>query len=373
MKCDTARGNIFNVAGKQIVARGGVWAGVVCARNGDLVVAFGTTSDGVWGGRVMVTRSTDGGTTWSAPGNLVESQWKETGAAGAGSGMATLSDGTILLPFVDVTTPRIPGVPITGPIQTYMDFRGEGNYGRAYVMRSSDNGETWSTPHWIARTGTLTRPHGRILELQDGSVICPVIVYTFYGRKMAHSYSGLVRSLDMGRTWGHVEVVADSDPGYEEELGTRERFNETGVVELPSGRLIALMRVSYIRTQYRTVSDDGGRTWTVPQPNITGKYPNMFISPGGRLVLVQKIIQDNRNMGIRVYTSDDEGVTWQEDVHLESVTGVPESGARPEHAILPDGRIIVFFLDVDPDPDTSHPAWPYTNGVISMNVLEETG
>lgn len=86
--------------------------------------------------------------------------------------------------------------------------------------------------------------------------------------------------------------------------------------------------------------------------------------------MVRKIVVDRRSMGLGLFSSPDDGQTWREEIRLESPLPNSEAGARPAHTMLPDGRILVVFLATNPEPDKSHPAWPYiSGGFIAANII----
>lgn len=121
------------------------------------------------------------------------------------------------------------------------------------------------------RPHNAQRLHRRILELPNGDLLT-----TFYGwmkedrtpsnyqPKMMKTRMMLARSTDKGRHW---KLVADVS--VDPTIGT-EGLTEPVLARVSqgprAGRLICLMRTG--RELYETVSDDGGQTWSRPQPRV---------------------------------------------------------------------------------------------------------
>lgn len=75
------------------------------------------------------------------------------------------------------------------------------------VLRSDDHGHTWSgpTPYTVGVKEPFA--YGRIVELPNGELLCPI-----WGKRVPNEpwRSGLVRSRDGGQTWGeHVTIAYD--------------------------------------------------------------------------------------------------------------------------------------------------------------------
>ena len=111
--------------------------------------------------------------------------------------------------------------------------------------------------------------------------------------ELSHAPIEAHKSTDGGRTWellGRVPPV----PG-----ATDSNCHEPHVVELPSGRLVAMVRIEdhgkdwldpdadlVTFSMVQTASDDGGRSWSVPTPlGYHGSPPHLMRHSSGALVL----------------------------------------------------------------------------------------
>ena len=76
--------------------------------------------------------------------------------------------------------------------------------GRAMIMRSTDEGKTWSKPVTMLDTPDDDR-HPAFVELPDGTLICSVFTYPGGDDALtnpAHAYrTAIIRSFDHGKTW----------------------------------------------------------------------------------------------------------------------------------------------------------------------------
>lgn len=197
----------------------------------------------------------------------------------------------------------------------------------SWVMLSDDAGDTWSPPIRVA----VTAPHGPI-RLRDGTLL-------YLGKQVVASgdleHGGILalRSADGGRTWSELGGV----PIWPGTCGGS--YHEPHVVELPSGRLVGMIRVQHSPaaslagtglldfSMVQTDSDDGGKTWTVARPlgfhgppprlpmtrslGFHGSPPHLLRHSSGLLILSYGYRQDP--YGQRVAFSRDGGETWDHD------------------------------------------------------------
>jgi BNR repeat protein len=223
-------------------------------------------------GRIMLTRSGDGGRTWSAPRVAVDTPRDDRDPS-----VVQLADGTLVLSWFEADFS-------THPLPTP---------GGVWTARSSDNGSTWSSPvrarsahlgegEWtIPPVGAATpgiATSAKIVELPGRSLLLPV-----YGNSPDDASGSItvLRSFDGGRTWPpSLELpVASHPPG--------NSLYEPALALLGDGSLQMAIRTDNVG--YWTSSRDGGRTWSPLRP--TGPYYQQAsdllpIREGGRRLLL---------------------------------------------------------------------------------------
>ena len=202
-----------------------------------------------------------------------------------------------------------------------------------YLRRSHDGGETWSAEeavHPIARATGLS-PYGKIVQLADGTLLMALYGGTEDKKGVC---SWVVRSRDDGQTWNDPSLIA-------------EGFSETGLLLLPSGRILAMPRGNIGTPEdrvWQSESTDEGYSWTEPRP-ITDprEQPGDVIQlKSGRLLLT--FSHRIPPFGVRALVSHDEGRTWLQDQRITLVTesriydcGYPSSVQRD------DGKIVTAY------------------------------
>ncbi len=198
-----------------------------------------------------------------------------------------------------------------------------------YVVRSRDDGRTWSKPQilqddsWCgyARSMIQTKS-GRIVAAVEKAIANP-------GRHVMYTYV----SDDDGLTWKRSNAIDIGKPGgYGDHGGTMEGT----LVELTDGRLYQLLRTRTGRF-WETWSEDGGLTWQKPQKS---KMPSSS-SPGmlarlesGRIVLFWNRFRDpakriGRRDTLSMAFSDDECKSWSEPVIVAS--NITPAGEKQQH------------------------------------------
>jgi len=296
---------------------------------------------------IGLSRSTDGGKTWSAPRPIMD-MGEHGGKPQSENGC---SDANIL---VDAITGRIivsavwthgrPGTHQWGDKGSDPGL-GIDETSQFLCVHSDDHGVTWSGP--VNLTSQLKRPEwwlfapapGNGITLGDGTLVMPT-----QGRdENGVPFSNLITSRDRGETW----VV--SRPA-------RQQTTECAVAEAGDGSLILSMRDDRNRadkgaTNGRAVSvtRDLGVTWDI-HPADHGALPEpvcmaSLIShrmPEGRTVLLFSNPRDKeKRRNLTIQASLDDGKTWPEEhrVLLDDGTGYGYSSL----AMVDDATVGILF------------------------------
>lgn len=280
-------------------------------------------------GRLDLLRSSDGGKSWAGPTVLVDGPQDDRNP-----GLGQLADGTVIVAYTVINRERT-GVDVG---DTSSAPRNDG----VHIMRSTDNGQTWGAPERSegiaaryrqeADEGMSGSPYGKIVQLPDGTAL--MAVYFNFPDERKHQ-SWLFRSTDSGVTWGDSTRMG-------------EHFNETGLVVLGDGRVLAAMRSEVGRYMSLIESSDGGRTWSRPT-RISGdnEHPADLIElSDGRVLLSYG--QRNTPRGVEAILSPDGGRTWDPatKVMLAEEVKYGDNG-YPSSVQIGDGSIVTMYYQVD--------------------------
>ncbi len=346
----------FTILEKFVVHKGrqdeALFPGLTRAANGDLLVSFCTQFDCQPGGEAFLIRSSDEGRTWNAPAFIVRSK-KQDGCINLSVGLTTLKDGTVLYPCCDTKITR----------------KWDQHEADLLILQSHDHGATWSDPESIGTDVIEPFAYGRILELANGDLLCPI-----WGKRLPDEpwRTGLVRSRDGGKTWGsHVTIGYDPDPTlptpHASFLTSDDAdvhcagFNESTLLELPDGRILAVLRQQGVegrkRDLYRSLSRDGGHTWSVPEHMaLWGTSPSLHLGPSGEVILGYRNHLGNpqglTEPGVGLSFSLDGGEHWSGHRLLEDPQGYCyghefEAG-YPAFLNVERGKVLVVFYSYDP-------------------------
>ncbi len=339
-KLEATHGVICRLPGERFGYFG--WPTVAQMEDGTLVVASsGLRAEHVCPfGKTVLNVSRDSGASWSAPRVIQDSLIDDRDA-----GVVDLGGGKLLVTWFRSDTriyadagwlPEAERKTWGSIFATWTDGQVNALLG-SWVMLSADAGETWCEP----LRAPVSTPHGPIL-LKSGDLLYLGKRYKTWD-DMGASLITAARSTDGGRAWetvGTVPVCDKTDPA---------NYHEPHVVELPSGRLLGMIRIqdhsgkmlkeagipSFSLMQ--TESDDGGRTWTPARPlGFHGSPPHLLRHASGTLVLTYGYRQ--APFGQRVAFSRDDGKTWDHDWIIRD-DGPDGDLGYPSTVALADGSL----------------------------------
>ena len=270
---------------------------------------------------IMLRRSTDDGKIWEPAHKIAEAPAdiaRNPAAIGRDAGRGA----TINNP-----------VAIADPVSGAVHFLYCVNYARCFVMRSDDDGKTFSAPKEITATFDQFRQQydwkviatgpGHGIRLQSGRLIVPVwLSLGTGGGGHRPSCVSTIYSDDDGRTWQRGQIVVNDTP-------QTPNPSESTAVQLPDGRVMLNIRCESAR--YRrlvSISPDGATNWSQPTFDdslidpiceasllrLPGKNEIVFANPSNPDLTSPAFTpgpakgKPRKNLTLR--WSDDSGKTW---------------------------------------------------------------
>ena len=298
--------------------------------NGNLMGVFrgGAPHVGI-GGRLDTVTSTDKGHTWSKPKTVIDGPEDDRNPA-----FGQLRNGDLILAFSVLR-----GYDATG-LHLAAKKRSDRLIDGVYLMRSANGGETWSKPersepiHELQKGGASISSFGKLVQLKDGTVLMSVYCEFWDGRG---NRTFVVRSHDNGKTWGDISLVGQD-------------VNETALLGLPDGGLLAALRSVTTGHLSTSLSQDAGHTWSAPILLTKDmEHPaDLILLKNGDVLLTYGV--RNAPFGVAAVLSHDGGKTWdmEHKIILADDTGNIDCG-YPSSVQLPDGKIVTMYYQVD-DP-----------------------
>jgi hypothetical protein len=309
-----------------------------------LVVSSGLRSEHVCPfGKTVLHESKDDGRTWSASRVIQDSPIDDRDA-----GIVNLGGDSVLVSWFRSDTRKYldeDWVPAAWKPAWEEGFKGwtdamvEPLIG-SWVMRSDDGGKSWGEPV----RAPVSAPHGPI-RLAGGDLLYVGKLFSAWD-EMGNGRIAAARSSDGGTTWkvvGRVPVAPRTDAS---------NYHEPHVVELPSGRLVAAIRLDDAPgkpmsaagiphfTIMQTESSDGGATWSMPRwLGFKGSPPHLLRHSSGALVMSYGY--RSKPFGQRVAISRDDGRTWEADWILRDSD--PVDLGYPSTVELADGSLLTVY------------------------------
>ena len=273
-------------------------------------------------GRLDAVRSLDGGTTWATPTIIVDSEADDRNPA-----VGNAPDGPVVLAY-----------------HAQGSYNEDGTWARDLrrvqmrITRSHDGGVTWEPPQNLNYTPMAKHSaYGRIVNLPDGTMLLPIYGGHIGESERTRDYAYILRSRDNGKTWDEPSLIG-------------EGYNETALLLLPDGALLAAMR-SDDRGQLLAVcrSTDSGATWSAPTPVTDAReHPaDLTLLKNGWIVMYFGVRHEP--YGVNALVSRDNGVTWDTRLILCDDLG-PNDLGYPSTVKLGDQLVTAYYCSPPGSP-----------------------
>ena len=198
--------------------------------------------------------------------------------------LLTLKDGTILCASYGWSFLREDGLE---NLKKQHFQSGNGTFLGGYIVKSTDNGKTWSDPIYppsidqevnydMYGNKVPVYNRGAMYESKSGRIFWVVAATDNAQSKKTSNY--LMYSDDKGESWNYMSVVAE-DP--------KTSFNETSIYETPKGDLVAFLRTAGYDDQACIArSTDGGKSFKWQGMGFKGHPLHALRLPDGKVLVV---------------------------------------------------------------------------------------
>ena len=300
-------------------------------------------------GKVLASRSTDGGYTWAPPYPVQNTPLDDRDAGVVQSG------NTVLLTSFNNSRKQQRIYADNGKyppthrafVESYLDLvtdEEETRYLGATLAVSRDNGYTFSEP----KAMPITSPHGPLV-MPDGS-------FLWIGRRFSDSSPAsfpylpegiyALRLTADGQVMGEPWLIVPASP----EQNTL--YCEPHAAIMPDGSILLSIRVQNYKekpfrfTVYLCRSTDGGATFSEPMATgWDGSPPHILVTKSGAVVLTYARRREPFAECARV--SYDSGVTWSEEIVLDDTAPTLDIG-YPCTAENEKGELVTVYYQNNP-------------------------
>jgi len=260
---------------------------------------------------VLVSRSRDGGRTWSDPVTLIR------------DGAAAFNDKESIT--ADPADPRY--------VYATWDRLRESGGAPTWFSRTSDGGQSWEEARSIFGEGSGTGQtlNNQIVVLPDGTLVNFFTWFDSATGNQLHGKLTVIRSPDKGLTWSAptvitvAQAIGASDP--ESGAAIRDGANLGSIAVGPRGELVAVWQDARFSGGARdgiafSRSLDGGLTWSAPvringDPAVQAFVPTVAVRSDGTIGVSYYDLRNNTPDPVTLPTDywlarSTDGVTWRE-------------------------------------------------------------
>ena len=218
--------------------------------------------------------------------------------------------------------------------------------GAIVMKKSTDGGLTWSDRLPVPENWATSKEVPTIYRVIDPQGTKRLIMFSgLYPIRMAVSE-------DDGGTWTPLRPIGDF--GGVVAMGSLVRLKSGDYMAFfhDDGRFLRNAGKSTKVYVYKTISTDGGLTWSQPEAiaeHVSARLcePGAIRSPDGSQIALL-LRENSRKYNSFVVFSNDEGNTWSKPVELPgSLTGDRHTGRY-----APDGRLFITFRDTTHESPT---------------------
>jgi len=298
-------------------------------------------------GRVLASRSADGGYTWTPPYTVQNTPLDDRDA-----GLFQSGDRLVLTSFNNSRAQqRMYAERGKYPaekrafVESYLDLirdEDEQKYLGATVAVSTDNGYTFTEP----RPMPITSPHGP-LTLPDGS-------FLWIGRRFADIAPASFPYPDEGlyamRLSPDGEILEQPWLIVEKSPDEGTLYCEPHAAIMPDGSILCAIRVQNsakgLFTVYLCRSTDGGKTFSAPMATgWDGSPPHILVTKSGAVVMTYARRRAPFAECARI--SYDSGATWSEEIVLDDTAPTGDIG-YPCTAENDRGELVTIYYQHNP-------------------------